>query len=49
MSYHTYNISIVAGNSLRFLSVCAISILAAIADVKEAYADGVEIVSISQE
>jgi hypothetical protein len=49
MSYHTYNISIVARDSLRFLSVCAISIQAAVADVKEAYADGVEIVSISQE
>jgi hypothetical protein len=49
MAYRTYNISIVSGDSLRFLSVCAISMQAAIADVKEAYAEGVEIVSIFQE
>jgi hypothetical protein len=49
MSYQTYNISIVSGDSLKFLSVCGVSIQAAIADVKEAYAEGVEIVSISQE
>jgi hypothetical protein len=49
MTYHTYNISIVSGDSLKFLSVCGVSIQAAIADVKEAYAEGVEIVSISQE
>jgi hypothetical protein len=49
MPYHTYNISIVSGDSLKFLSVCAISIQAATADVKETYAEGVEIVSISQE
>lgn len=44
MKYQTYEISIVCGDSLKFIEVVACDLQAAIADVKEAYSDCVQIV-----
>lgn len=47
MKYHLYEISIASVNgTLKFLSVLAVDYHAAIADVKAAYGDEVELVCI---
>ena len=46
MNYFTFEISIAAGNGLKFLEVVAVGIEAARADVVDAYGADVEIVSV---
>ncbi len=44
MTYHTYEISIEAGDGLKFLEVVAVNAQAAHADIRAAYGDEVVIV-----
>lgn len=46
MKYATYEIAIAAGDSLKFIEVVACDLAAAVADVKEAYCDDVDVVSV---
>lgn len=48
MPYQTYEISIVSGDSLKFIEVVACDLNAAIADVKEAYGNDVEVAQARQ-
>lgn len=47
MKYSTYQISIVAGDSLKFFEVVACDREAAISDVRATYGDDVEIACVS--
>jgi hypothetical protein len=47
VKYRTYSIAIVSGDGLKFLTVVAVDIPAAVADIQEAYAQP-EIVCITQ-
>lgn len=46
MKYATYEISIVSADSLKFIEVVACDLAAAMADVKEAYGNDVDVVSV---